>query len=248
MAEDRYHTVVTRQHVRRREFELVAATLVAAVVLGVGFYLGQHAAYSGMGMDPEEYRRLQQENSDNAMLISELERELELGRDRREIDREALELVRQDLARQGAEIADLEEALTFYRSVLAPETLPRGLSLRPVELVATTDPTRVEFRVVAQQQTRKHNTLTGKLEISIKGELNGAQVSYNLSELSEEVDSASIALRFRYFQAIEGTLQLPPGFRPLEMVLIARSTRPVKAEARLQSPWQLQEKFTHVGW
>ncbi len=248
MAEDRYHTVVSRQHVRRREFELVAATLVAAVVLGVGFYLGQHAAYSGMGMDPEDYRRLQELGSEQALLINELERELELGRDRLEIDREALELVRQDLARRGAQVADLEEAVTFYRSVLAPETLPKGLSLQPVELVATTNPQQVAFRVVAQQQARKHSTLTGNLQITVKGESNGSEVSYNLAELSEEVGSASIVLRFRYFQAIAGTIELPEGFRPLEITVIAQSTRPVKAEARLQSPWRLQEKFTHVGW
>ncbi|MEM8548448.1 MAG: DUF6776 family protein, partial [Pseudomonadota bacterium] len=188
MTDERYRTVVTRQHVRRREFELLAATLVAAVVLGVGFYLGQHAAYSGMGMDPEEYRRLQQENADNATLIAELEREVELGRDRREIDRDALELVRQDLTERGVEIADLEEAVTFYRSVLAPETLPRGLSLRPPELVATDNSQRVQFRIVAQQQARKHSTLTGNLQITLNGESNGAEVSYTLSELSEEVD------------------------------------------------------------
>jgi hypothetical protein len=72
-------------------------------------------------------------------------------------------------------------------------------------------------------------------------------VTYPLSELSDDVEEQEVPLRFRYFQAIEGEMVLPEGFQPEGLRIVARSQAPRKAEVTERFPWELKEKFTHVG-
>lgn len=232
---------------RQRSLLVVTALLWLAVVLVLGFYLGQRAAYSGMGMDPTVYRAMRAEIPALQAEVSRLEGELEVQRTRNEVDQQALEMVRGEIAAQKEELSALEEGLRFYRSLMAPGEIAQGLSLRPVELIALEQPGRFAFRIVAQQEARKHSLLKGNLSAEVVGVLEGAQVSYPLAELSEDVDGLDVPLRFRYFQSIEGELELPEGFEPGSVNLVATASSPRKAEVREQFPWQLQERFTHVG-
>jgi uncharacterized protein DUF6776 len=242
-----YRTVVERRHVRRREIQIVVATLLLATTLGAGFYLGKSAIYNGLGIEPEVYRQMKADIPLAAEEINELERALEIQRTRSEVDRSALEMVRKELAGQEKKILDLEERLRFYQTLMAPEDIARGLVLRPVEIVATDVADRFAFRLVAQQEARKHAVLKGSLAVKIVGSVEGEEVSFSLSALSEDVEKESILLRFRYFQAIEGELILPPGFAPQSVELVGRSTTPIKIEIREQFPWIVQERFSYVG-
>ena len=119
--------------------------------------------------------------------------------------------------------------------------------MRPLELVALDNPGYYSYRIVAQQEARKHSQLKGELSVEVIGVLAGQQVSYSLAELSSDIEGSEIALRFRYFQTIDGELSLPEGFEPRSVSLVATAIAPRKMEVREQYPWQVTEKFTHVG-
>ncbi|MEH6591093.1 MAG: DUF6776 family protein [Halioglobus sp.] len=247
MQSQQYRTVVERRHVRRREIQIVVATLLLATALGAGFYLGQSATYNGLGIVPDVYRQMEVDIPVALGKINELEHELEVRQTRNEVDRAALEMVRKELAGQETKILDLEEQLRFYQSLMAPQDIARGLVLRPVEIVATDTAGRFAFRLVAQQEARKHALLKGSLAVKIIGSAEGEEISFVLSALSEDVEKESILLRFRYFQAIEGELILPPGFAPQSVELVGRSTSPSKTEVRELFPWAVQKRFSYVG-
>lgn len=232
---------------RQRNLLLAIGLLLLALVMVAGFYLGRSAAYSGMGLDVEVYRAMEAEIPPLRAEIARLEGELEVQRTRHEVDQQALEMVRGEIAAQKDQISALEEGLRFYRSLMAPGEIAQGLSLRPVELIALDKPNRFAFRIVAQQEARKHALLKGDLSVDVTGVLEGEQVSYPLADLSQDVDGLDVPLRFRYFQSIEGELELPEGFEPGSVNLVATASSPRKAEVRVQFPWQLQERFTHVG-
>ena len=164
-----------------------------------------------------------------------------------DIDEVALELVRQELAAQQETIAELDKGIRFYKSLMAPEELAEGLSVRSIDLKPGPDEHRFQFRILVQQSARKHALLTGTLNIEVIGAVNGEEVEYNLTELSEQVPSAGIRLRFKYFQAIEGELVLPEGFTPHLLRASAQSTKPRKAEFNREFAWSVQEKLSHVG-
>ncbi|MEP5566278.1 MAG: DUF6776 family protein [Halioglobus sp.] len=226
--------------------------LVLAVVILLGFmvaafYLGERAAYSVMGLNPELYRAMKAQIPGLQEQLTEVEGQLEVQSTQNQMGQQALELVRRELADQKEQIASLEEGLQFYRSLMAPGEIAQGLSLRPLELVALDIPGQYSYRMVAQQEARKHTQLKGNLYAEVNGLLADQQVSYSLAELSPDVDAPLIDLRFRYFQSIEGTLILPEGFEPRSVSLVATATAPRKMEVREQYPWQVKERFTHVG-
>jgi hypothetical protein len=247
MSQPRYQTVVKRHHVRRREIQVVVAAVLTALLLALGFYFGQRAAYSGMGIDPKKYREMQLAQPANDQQFELMESELDISGTRNEIDRVALEMVRQELAAQKKQILKLEESLRFYRSLMAPDDIARGLTLRPIELMATESDNRFAYRIVAQQEARKHGLLKGTLSVKVTGTVDGEPLSIPLAELSEAVENENIALRFRYFQAIEGELVLPNNFKPEAVSIVARATSPKKVEISDEFPWSVQERFSYVG-
>ncbi len=226
---------------------MLVAAVVAIVILGVGFYLGQTSTYSGLGIDPASYRSLMDSEAERQGELETLQSELDMQKTRNEVDRGALELVRSDIASQKQEIAELQEGLQFYRSLMAPGEIAQGLSLRAIELVPREAPGVFAYRIVAQQEARKHATVKGELYIEVFGRLDQESVSYPLSTLSDDLDSNVVPLRFKYFQSIEGEMLLPEGFEPVSVNVVASASAPRKTEVREQFPWQVKERFTHVG-
>jgi hypothetical protein len=233
---------------RRRGRILAAiAALASLSLLGAGSLLGRQMAFSTMQIDPGDHAALQEELTAAAAQLDTVQGALDLERTRHEIDRRALEMVRREIAAQKERIADLEEGLRFYKGLMAPGDKDPGLSLRPVELIAREAPGRYAFRIVVQQEASNHALVKGTLYAEVTGALGGQEVSYPLAELSEELAERSVALRFRYFQVIEGELVLPGGFEPREISLVASAGKPYNSEVRERFPWKLKEKFTYVG-
>jgi len=238
-------SVLYRQ--RRLRLLVLVGALLAILFLSLGFWLGQRAAYSGMGIDPESYRQLQEQlpaAREEALMLTQ---ELEVQGTRYEVDKRALELVRGDIAAQKEQISSLEEGLRFYRSLMAPGEIAHGLSLREIELVSRSEAGLYAFRIVAQQEARKHEMLRGELYAEVYGKRDGERINYPLAELSDDLQDNIVPLRFRYFQAIEGELTLPEGFTPEGVNVVASAKSPRKVEFTEQYSWQVQERFTHAG-
>jgi hypothetical protein len=229
---------------RRRRF---LAGLLLLVLLVAAFLLGERAAMSGLRLNPELYAAMKVEVPRLQQRVAELEAQLDVGQTQAQMDKRALEMVRREIALQKEEISGLSEGLGFYRSLMAPGDIAQGLSLRPLELVPLKDEGRFSFRIVAQQEALKHALLKVDLFAEVVGVLDGEGVSYPLSELSDDLETNPIPLRFRYFQSVEGALTLPEGFQPGTVRLVAKVTSPRETDVREEFPWQLKERFTHVG-
>lgn len=248
MSESHNTSLSSRYQKRRSLAAVLAATLALALMLVVGFYLGQHAAYSGMGAAPLTYRAMQAELVAAREVLESRDIELDIQRTRHEVDRRALEMVREELSAQKDEIAGLGEQLGFYRSFMAPgEAAVEGLILREIELVADEEPRKFWYRIVVQQEARKHELLKGELTAVVVGMSGEEQVELSLAQLSDDVEEERLPLRFRYFQLVEGELNLPENFEPQGITVTASIRSPRKIESREEFPWQVQERFTHVG-
>ena len=238
MMSDKYRTIVKRQHVRHRETRLLLAVLAIVFLLGLGYSLGQRGSPSELS---------QPAAPDVAEELTALRDNFEAQRVQHQLDIATLEIVRKEIAVQQDQISRLEEGLQFYKSLMAPEEITQGLSLRKLELLATDEADRFVFRLVAQQEALKHTLLKGSLSVELFGDWDGDEVSYPLAKLSDDFEASTVALRFRYFQAIEGELKVPPGFEPRSFRVIAKARSPHSVEIREEFPWQVQERFTYVG-
>jgi hypothetical protein len=227
--------------------QLLLLLVAASAGLASGFLLGRQEALSGLGMEPDDYLEMQAELPRAREQIAALEAELDVVSTRHTVDREALAMVRQDIALQKEHIASLEEGIRFYRGLMAPEDATEGLSLREPELVAREEGATIAFRILVLQEALKHDLLTGKLALEVFGERDGEPVSYPLAQLSDDIEGERVALRFRYFQAIEGQMTLPEGFTPDGISVEVTVNSPRKSEVRERFAWRLQERFSYVG-
>lgn len=64
-----------------------------------------------------------------------------------------------------------------------------------------------------------------------------AAQSHSLNSLSEQLQGDDIKLRFKYFQAIDGSLQLPAGFEVDRIDIVARATAPKKVQVEKHFSW-----------
>lgn len=225
---------------------LLLFTLAAA---GGSFLLGRGSARAELDANPESAQRLDRELTNLREQLRTARGELEMLRTRHEVDRQALELVRQEMAAQEEHAAQLEESLRFYRSLMAPGETGTGVSVRAAELVALGREGHYAYRILVQQKARKHELVSGSLAITLFGqrEDNGEPWRMSLAELSTTEVEPTLPLRFRYFQSIEGELELAAPLRPSGIEVVATLDRPDQAQISREFPWLVQERFTHVG-
>ena len=238
-----YRSLSSRYHWTSRRRKLLAAFVLLAALL-LSFLAGRHIA----GGDPESAHHLRVENKALQKELNTVRGDLKVQHNGHEVDRRALEMLRRDLAAQKEQIADLEESLGFFRGLMAPDTLENGtISIRSPELVVGQRPGQISYRIVVLQEARKHELVKGRLSAEISGLFKGQEVTYQLSELSSDLEGPEVVLDFRYFQSIEGELTIPEGFEPGVVTLHAQVSNPHDLNVQEQFPWQIQERFTHVG-
>jgi hypothetical protein len=240
-------SVVIQHDPGRQLRRLLWGCVVLVVVFGGGMVVGAYSSYHLLWSSDGEYGELRDHIGLQEGELESLRHWQAANLTRRDVDAGALEIVRQELASEQEMIAELDRGIRFYKSLMAPGEVAEGLSVRSIDLSDNGKSGRYQFRVLVQQNSRKHALMTGTLNVSIAGMRAGEAVEFDLSELSRQVPKADIRLRFKYFQAIDGELELPEGFDPQLMRVTATSTKPRRSEVSEEFPWAVQEKLNHVG-
>lgn len=221
------------------------AGLILVVAVGLAlflaFRLGVSSGSAGQQRLLDEMTAMRLELGDARQNQNMNRQALERTRLGAQVDHKALDEVRIEVANLKSQMAQLEEENQFYRNLMAPSEKKRGLTFGAVELVNTDDPRRFRFKVVMQQLAINHQLLNGTLHFKLVGRQDGAPTAIHLSEVSDEIESADIRLRFRYFQNVEGLLVLPEGFEPERIELEARSTSPRTTKIEKRFGWLVQE-------
>lgn len=217
--------------------------LLAAVVVTVlaSFQLGHREGMAGQEKALDDVSRLQTELAISTRQTEELQQKIANVNTGAVIDRQASEDVRQEVIELKNQLAKLEEENSFYRNLMAPSGNKRGLTFGAVEVVDTDKPRVYNYKVVMQQLATNHTLLQGNLTFTVIGKLFGVEATFSLGQLSEQVSSDTIRLRFKYFQTIQGEMSLPEGFEPERIELVAKSTgsTPVTVEKRFG--WLVEE-------
>ena len=226
-----------------RVFGIIA--LVVAVL--AGFVLGRNHTVARLEGDPDSAHSLSARVAQLDNALEQAAGELEMARTRGEVDRQALEMLRLEMATEKEQTAELEEGLRFYRSLMAPEENGGGITVRAPEVVATERPRHYAYRLVVQQEAAKHELVRGQLSVTLNGTMDGAEATYELPQLADALPEEGLALQFRYFQSIDGELTLPEGFLPEHFALVVKASKPRAQEYRQQYDWRVKERFTNVG-
>ncbi len=138
-------------------------------------------------------------------------------------------------------IRQLEQDVSFYRQAMAPESAAPGLVIENLRLEPAANPAAYRFRVFVRVTGAGDETVQGTFSLSLDGQLDGESKTYGLAELGPAAAQISSSLEFRYFQALEGEFQLPPGFMPEEVLIHAQSSQPERYSTERRFSWTVEE-------
>lgn len=116
----------------------------------------------------------------------------------------------------------LQQDLSAYKSVLAPDSRREGLRVRAFEVQGTDNPLVFRYKLLLSRVGTADQALKGQLNVMLEGRQDGKAVSLSLASLSRDLASQAIPFAFKHFQAIPeaarfAELELPAGFEPQQI-------------------------------
>lgn len=148
------------------------------------------------------------------------------------------EHVRTTLVEQSKRINALEDEVRIYRSIIAADD-DEGVQIARLELIERIDGRGVRFRLLLVQSTDQRSEVHGEVELSLVGERNGNSEVLEVDSVGE--GAYPMPFRFRYFQNLVGEIELPEGFHPEGVQVVAREAGPDGFLLERTFSWQIQE-------
>lgn len=221
---------------RRRLLTSLTVALVCAAGAAGGFYLGESKA----GLDAGYIVALEKMDRANAVEIAELRSRLIDANLARSVESQAARELRDDIRILRDEVAGLQEEVTFYKSIMAPDSIERGLQIAEFQLVPGEAVNEFTYHLLLTQVEARRDWIQGTVTLDVVGRRTpdpsrkDVELVLSLTEIGQ-TDTYPLSFRFRYFQDLTGSMALPDGFLPEAVVVTAR-----KRGARSE---QLQRKF-----
>ncbi|MCZ6656335.1 MAG: hypothetical protein O7C67_03495 [Gammaproteobacteria bacterium] len=217
-------TVVPHTPVRRGVM-LAVLTLLGLAAVFAGYLLGQRQS----GLDRTYLGVLEDQKRAGEVEVAALKQRLVDGELVREIDQQAAATLRENIKTLRDDLGGLKEEVTFYKSLMAPSSLSKGLQIAEFEVFGGEAPDTYNYHLLLTQVADRRNWIRGDVRIDVigrqddrleKGEhrLEIGERVLSLTDLTD-IDTYPLKFRFRYFQDLSGLLALPVGFQPERVVV-----------------------------
>ena len=164
--------------------------------------------------------RLSGERIALAAKLQELEAAAERYRLASSVDSQAGETLRQTVGELEGRVSELSEEVRFYKRLMAPSELERGLQIAELTLEETMEPDELAYDLLLTQAARRRDWVQGKVNVDVLGKRQKEDVVLSLTDLAD-VDGYPLKFRFRYFQDFTGKIRLPDDFTPVSVVVTA---------------------------
>jgi hypothetical protein len=211
--------LIVKSHNPWRNRLLVLLAGVAVII--AGWALFEYGRYSA-GFDGIEAR-----DERNVLFnqIDDLEDQIgDLRKDKaalersQQIERKAYTDLDTTLKVLQAEILELKEEVAFYRGIITPRDAAQGLYLQSFKVEPNGTPRGYRYKVILTQVFQNEHHARGTLRLSIEGSHNQQPTVLALSDVTEK-RIKELEYRFKYFQNMEGDIQLPAGFKPKRAIV-----------------------------
>ncbi len=167
--------------------------------------------------------------------IKTLKEQVALLETHRDIDREAYKEVEASLTELQAKIQEQRDAIAFYRGIVSPADGNKGLRVQDLKLTRGKKEREYNIRLVLVQALKHDRKVSGNVNLTIEGDLDGVEKTYSFAELLPDETDAAWAFSFRYFQDFNRQVVLPDGFTPQRVN--------VEVQSRTRSISSIEESF-----
>ena len=219
------YRVIKEQSLWRRRLIWAAAIAVSALTGGAGFWAGVSAAQFQIQQNGFLLTEVKELGHQNAILQSRLT-DSELIIDTQNHTSIAL---RDELTKLHTVNAGLETELGFFRKIMVPGETDQGIHVERLSVSLSTASTYV-IEATLIQVAERPTIVSGSVKLEIQGMQNGEAVRLMAADLGGA--PTNLDFRFRYFQALEQTIELPTEFLPsrIKVAVIGKKGMPVEAE------------------
>jgi cell division protein FtsB len=191
---------------------LIAAAALLLLVLGFGLWGGWQAIAGRSAHSPTPAQLQAQQKR-----IDTLEqRNATLSRSD-QISRDANKDLQNALAERDEEIAGLRADVAFYERFVGATAQRRGLAVHELQLQPQTDQAW-HFTATLTQNLNRGAVNAGQLKVSVEGTRDGKLQKLAWDDL-RQANAPGVPYSFKYFQQVEGDLVLPPGFKPVRVIV-----------------------------
>jgi hypothetical protein len=198
---------------------LAALGVGLALGLGLAWWLHQPAAGSPEARLVDAERRLREQQQ----VIGELRQRVATLNRSDQISREANRDVQDMLAEKDEQIASLRADVAFYERFVGSGAERKGLSVHSTEFTPQAGG-GWRYQVVLTQSLNRGAVSQGELRFAVEGVRAGKLTTVNWDELHQTADAPGQHYAFRYFQRLEGSVILPPGFTPQRVKVSLRGS------------------------
>ncbi len=199
---------------------IVALILVSAYLV---FEFGRIKA----GYDTVEASNISQAYETQIMRLDNeiiaLKQEVAILETNREVDRESYKEVEASLSGLQAKIQEQRDAIAFYRGIVSPSDGKSGLRVQDLKLTRGKQEREFNVRLVLIQAKKHDRKVSGDVNLTIVGSIDGVDRSFVLSELLPADAERDWPFSFRYFQNFDRIVVLPDGFTPERITVEVRS-------------------------
>ena len=234
-----------RHHHKVKQWAGVGLVAVIAVLIcsGAGYWMGVREHLQALAENQELHKKLGALEQKS----TELREAAAVDRHGSVLEKNATERVRQENVQLQDKVAELQEAVSFYKGIMAPLRNDKGLRIEKLSLMHAIEDRRYRYKVVLTQVANNSSYVSGSMHIRVLGTVDGMQKELPLIALSESASKDGAKFKFRYFQDLSGELKLPAGFLPEEVEVVAQSQGKKAMRLERLFAWKIEEEKSDVG-
>jgi hypothetical protein len=210
--------VVKAYHPWRTRLVVVLLLVVVMLIAWSLFEYGRFSAGFDSFKAREEHSIIQRHAEQLENQISTLREEKAVLERDAQIKHKAYDDLDTTLKVLQGEILELKEELAFYRGIVSPRDAAQGLHLQRFKVEPNGKPRGFRYKVILTQVLKEDRTARGSLLLNIEGLQNTEAKVLGLQDVSEK-RIKELEFNFRYFQNLEGDIQLPQGFKPQRVTI-----------------------------
>lgn len=192
---------------------LLVAGGVVVGVLGAAVFIYNHGlSMAGFERDSAVRARsaLEDETKQLRNEVQQMQETLARAQRTIQMDQAAYQELDKSLKASAAEIVRLREEVNFYRNIISPADKKSGLRIQNLYVVPAGGVNQYRYKLVLIQALKHERAVTGQASFEISGMQAGQDTVLKFPKPTER----PIYVNLKYFQDIEGRIELPRNFQP----------------------------------
>ena len=186
----------------------LGSLLLVALAVGLA---DQHTSVAPAALrDNSQQQTLPEQIDDLKQQVANLQRAAQ-------VNEVATQALRGTLTQREQELSALRSDLGFYSRLVGGDAQRQGLKLQEVKLQPISGSNGWNLILSLTQNAKRGNEISGNAKVSVEGMRHDKVVTLDWSSLGDAAQKDGLPFRFTYFQQLQGTIMLPPDFRPTRL-------------------------------